>query len=283
MARKTAVVSSQLPADTIFQPGRSRHDHLHVPQVNIDRSKDLPMSARTLIVKSLQHLHVNKVAHKLYYGYVHGFDAANRAVLPALDRCFARAKVSGNAYSSDYLEFGLFKGYSFWYAQHLASKHDLESMRFFGFDSFQGLPEPGEIDSTHNNVFYEGQYYCKKSDVVRNLDSKGVDWSRTHLIEGFFNESLAPDLKKQHNIKRVAIALVDCDLYESTRDVMIFLEDLIADNTILMFDDWNCFDGDDNRGQRRAVREFLDHSGGWHLEDWFAYGDYGQVFIVKGQ
>ena len=72
------------------------------------------MSARTLIVKSLQHLRVNKVAHKVYYGYVHGFDAANRAVLPALDRCFARVKANGKAYNSDYLEFGLFKGYSFW-------------------------------------------------------------------------------------------------------------------------------------------------------------------------
>jgi O-methyltransferase len=241
------------------------------------------MSTRTLIVKSLQRLHVNKFAHRLYYRYMHGFDTANRAVLPALERCFSKAKENGNGATGDYMEFGLFKGYSFWYAQHLARENDLESMRFFGFDSFQGLPEPGELDTTQNNVFYEGQYYCNKSDVVHNLNSKNVDWSKTHLIEGFFNESLVPDLKMQYRIRNAAVALIDCDLYESTRDVMFFLEELIANNTILMFDDWNCFDGDENKGQRRAVREFLDRSHGWRLEDWFAYGDYGQVFIAKAR
>jgi O-methyltransferase len=79
----------------------------------------------------------------------------------------------------------------------------------------------------------------------------------------------------------VAIALIDCDLYDSTRDVMAFLADLIDNDTILMFDDWNCFDGDENRGQRRAVREFLAGSPGWRFEDWFSYGDYGQVFLVR--
>jgi O-methyltransferase len=239
------------------------------------------MTTRTMIVKSLQRFGVNKLAHKVYYGYVHGFDAANRSLLPALERCFARAKQDGKLDGSDYMEFGLFKGYSFWYAQHLADRHDMKSMRFFGFDSFKGLPAPSDIDATPQNVFYEGQYSCGKSDVIRNLDSKGVDWSRTHLVDGFFNESLVPSLKKKYDMKSVSIVLIDCDLYTSTRDVMYFLEGLIENNTILMFDDWNCFDGDENKGQRRAVREYLDRSTGWWLEDWFSYGDYGQVFVAK--
>jgi O-methyltransferase len=239
------------------------------------------MTTRTLIVKSLQRFHVNKLAHKLYYRYVHGFDAANRAILPALERCFAKVKQDGRSDSGDYLEFGLFKGYSFWYAQHLANRHDIKSMRFFGFDSFQGLPQPNDIDSTPQNDFYKGQYSCGKSAVVANLESKGVDWSRTHLIEGFFNESLVPNVKNTYEMRSAAIALIDCDLYASTQDVLIFLESLVANETILMFDDWNCFDGDDNKGQRRAAREFLDRSDRWWLEHWFSYGDYGQVFVVK--
>jgi O-methyltransferase len=239
------------------------------------------MTTRTLIVKSLQRFHVNKIAHKLYYRYVHGFDAANRAILPALERCFAKVKQDGRSDCRDYMEFGLFKGYSFWYAQRVAESNDMKSMRFFGFDSFQGLPPLNDIDSTPQNHFYEGQYFCDKSAVVSNLESKGVDWSRTHLIEGFFNESLVPEVKNRYEMRTAAIALIDCDLYASTHDVLRFLEDLIEENTILMFDDWNCFNGDEDKGQRRAAREFLDRSNRWWLEDWFSYGDYGQVFIVR--
>ena len=241
------------------------------------------MTARSLLVTLLQRMRINKTAHKIYYRYLHGFDAANRSILPALDRCFAKAKECGSSGGGDYMEFGLFKGYSFWYAQHLAAKHGLSSMRFFGFDLFQGLPLPSEIDLTQENVFYEGQYSCGKSDVVRNARIKRVDWSRTYLIEGFFNQSLVPVLKQKHDMRSVAIALIDCDLYDSTRDVMLFLEDPIENNTILLFDDWNCFDGDENKGQRRAVREFLDRSHGWWFDDWFRMGDYGEVFIVKGR
>jgi O-methyltransferase len=239
------------------------------------------MTTRTFIVKSLQLLRVNKLAHKIYYRHVHGFDTANRAVLPALDRCFAKLQEDGKADGGDYMEFGLFKGYSFWYAQHLARRRNMKTMRFFGFDSFQGLPAPSDIDLTPQEVFYEGQYYCEKSVVISNLESRGVDWSRTYLIDGFFNDSLVPSLKTEYNMKSVLLALIDCDLYASTSDVMFFLEGLIDKNTILILDDWNCFDGDNNRGQRRAVREFLDRSDRWRLEDWFSYGDYGQVFLVR--
>jgi len=241
------------------------------------------MLGRRFVVKALQASGLNAVAHHLYYTHIHGFDTANRHVLSALDRCFAHAVSTGSAQSGDYLEFGLFKGYSFWYAQSVAKRHGLTSMRFFGFDSFCGLPEIGPVDATKNNEFYKGQYACSKEQVERNLDSKGVDWTKTVLIEGYYADSLSAAVKSKCVLSSTPIVLIDCDLYESTAEVLDFIEDLLREGTVLLFDDWNCFDRDDKRGQRRAVKEFLRRYPRWRLEQFFSYGDYGQVFIVKEQ
>ena len=57
---------------------------------------------------------------------------------------------------------------------------------------------------------------------------------------------------------------------------------MILDKTIILFDDWNCFNKDNERGQRKAFDEFLDKNGElFHVEEFFEYGLYGQVFIVS--
>ena len=236
---------------------------------------------RLLIVKLLQRARLNKLAHRIYYGYVHGFDTANRAVLPALERALARVAEDGTA--GDYCEFGIFKGYAFWHAQRAAVGLGLSQLRFFGFDSFAGLPTIEQIDRTDLDVFYRGQYSCSREQVTANLDSKGVDWSRTELIEGYFETSLTPEVKSEHGLDTVAVALIDCDLYSSTVEVLDFLDGILVDGCVLMFDDWNCFDRDDDRGQRRAFREFLGAHPGYAAEEWFEYGVYGQVFILRHQ
>lgn len=237
-------------------------------------------SRRLLAVKLMRALRVNKVAHHVYYRHLHGFDTANKYVLPALERCFERLGEPGSPISGDYMEFGVFKGYSFWYAQQVARRLNLRSMRFFGFDSFAGLPEPRGIDITADQHFYKGQFACSKAVVERNLDAKGVDWDRTFLIEGFFSESLTAKTRRKYGMKRVALALIDCDLYESTVQVLEFLEPMLDDGTVVLFDDWNAFDASDARGQRRALCEFL-RIGRWAAEPLLAYGHYGQVFVMR--
>ncbi|THB76186.1 MAG: hypothetical protein D6B25_10255 [Desulfobulbaceae bacterium] len=235
---------------------------------------------RPHIVKSLQKTKLNRLAHKLYYSYVHGFNTANDAVLEAQEKCFEHALSSGVARSGDYMEFGIFKGYAFWHAQKIAVEQGLDQMRFFGCDSFAGLPEVQGSDICKNDTFYEGQYACDKKTVIENLNSKNVDWTRTHLIEGYFNESLTAELIETHQLKKIAIALIDCDLYASTIDVLNFIDPMVQDQTIFMFDDWNCYDRNDEKGQRKAFREFLEKHPNLKAEPFFEYGAYGQVFII---
>lgn len=243
----------------------------------------LKTELRTGAVKFLQKTKLNKLAHKVYYGYVHGFNSATPEIEEALEIVFQKAQELGTANRGDYCEFGIFKGYAFWKAQDISKRFegDFSRMRFFGFDSFQGLPEiTTPEDQTEDEVFYEGQYNCSKEGVINNLNSNGVDWERTFLVEGFFEDSLTEAFKAEYNLEKIAIALIDCDLYSSTKDVLKFIGDLLTDKTILVFDDWNCFDRDNNRGQRKAFREFLEENPQFSEEEFISYGAYGQSFII---
>ena len=239
------------------------------------------VAARRTTVALLQRTHLNKVAHRLYYRYVHGFASASPGLMPALDRCFAEAATRGTLQQGDYLEFGVFKGYAFWYAQQAARRYRAPRLRFFGFDSFNGLPEVENADHTAHNEFYRGQFCCSKQRVIDNLNTAGVDWTRTFLIEGYFEQSLTNDVRRRHGIEKAPIILIDCDLYSSTSQVLQFVAPMIMDQTIVLMDDWNCFNADNERGQRRAFREFLAGNPQLRAEPLFAYGPYGQTFLMR--
>jgi hypothetical protein len=75
--------------------------------------------------------------------------------------------------------------------------------------------------------------------------------------------------------------MIDCDLYSSTVEVLNFLGELIGERTVLIMDDWNCFGADDDRGQRRAMREFLETQPHLRLEPLVSYGPNSQSFVVR--
>lgn len=239
------------------------------------------MKLRRLLVKGLQATRLNRIAHRLYYTYVHGFEAATKTTLEGIDKAFAHAQEQGTLDNGDYYEFGLFKGYSFWAAQKAANAHGARNMHFYGFDSFAGLPDVSGPDQTEKGDFYKGQYACAYESVRDALDRAGVDWNRTTLIPGYFNESLTPGLRDKHGMRDAVIALIDCDLYASTADVLRFLDPLIRDRSVLIFDDWNCFDGNNDKGQRRAFREYLARRTDLKPEPLFTYGSWGQAFVMR--
>jgi len=239
------------------------------------------MHPRIFVVKFLRYFKLNRIIGKLYYKYVHGFNAAGKELPKAVEKCFDHAIKLSIASKGDYYEFGIFKGYTFAYACNLAVKKKLDSMRFFGFDSFKGLPEIEGLDITQDMPFYKGQYSAGKEQVIRDISNAGVDWSKSYLIEGFFKDSLKEEIRDEYQMGKISIALIDCDLYSSTVEVLGFIANMIQDKTILIFDDWNTFDKDNERGQRKAFRNFLDVNKHITAEEFFSYGAYGKVFIVS--
>ncbi|MGK7869342.1 TylF/MycF/NovP-related O-methyltransferase [Falsiroseomonas sp. E2-1-a20] len=235
---------------------------------------------RRAAIRTLQATGLNDVASRVYYRHFHGFRSASPGLDEGFAAIFAEAARRGSLAGADYAEFGVFKGYSFWLAQKLAAEHGFRP-RCFGFDSFEGLPEIRGIDRTGHGEFRKGQYACSLDVVRRNLESAGVDWRRTHLVKGYFERTLTAELVERHAIRRIGVAMIDCDLYDSTVTALAWLGPLIGDGTILIMDDWNCFNADDERGQRRATREFLAARPRLRLESIVTYGLNSEAFVVR--
>jgi hypothetical protein len=186
------------------------------------------------------------------------------------------------AEGSDYLEFGVYRGFTLWYAQALIKDFGVRDMRCFGFDSFAGLPRPNGIDvSTQEPGFYEGAFFVKRATVEADLTHHGTDWSRTALVEGWYEDTLVPQTRAELGLRRCSVCVVDCDLYESARRVLEFVEPLLADGSCLLFDDWNMYQRDPDKGERRAFAELLMRRPDIRADPLLEFGTHGQGFVLK--
>ena len=196
------------------------------------------------------------------------FRDARRPYFEAIFENISLAKLEG-----DYLEFGVFRGTSFIMASKLVQTYNMPTMRLFAFDSFEGLPD------SEGKAFTESEFSCSEDLFKKIVKKAGVDLSKVVTIKGFYSNSLNEDIKKKYNIK-AAIVHIDCDLYNSTKEVLNFIESMVVPGTILIFDDWDSFKDEDveNMGERKAFKE-------WSLfncfDELYDFRGYGKAFIMK--
>lgn len=120
----------------------------------------------------------------------------------------------------DYFEFGVAGGYSFkWWLQ----KNEKEASRFFGFDTFEGLPEKW------------GGF--EKGSMAYAMESLNITDSRASLHKGLFQETLIPFLEQYDNKNRKIIH-IDSDLFSSALFVMTQLYRFLKPGDILLFDEF---------------------------------------------
>jgi O-methyltransferase len=210
------------------------------------------------------------------------FSPCTPHLLIALQRSLRLCSEQGRAEGSDYLEFGVYRGFALWYTQALIKDFGIRDMRCFGFDSFAGLPRPTGIDvSSQEPGFREGAFLVSRAGVETDLTRHGTDWSRTALVEGWYDNTLVPQKRAELGLRRCSVCVVDCDLYASARLVLDFVEPLLADGSIVVFDDWNVYQRDPNKGERRAFAELLQRRPDISAEPLMEIGGHGQGFILK--
>jgi O-methyltransferase len=181
----------------------------------------------------------------------------------------------------DYCEFGVYQGTTFVHAYRMMSPH-FKAMRFAAFDSFKGLPRPGGVDAAdgYTSHFYEGQFAASLEEFRRNLKRQRVDLRKIVAVDGWFNETLAPERAPAHGIEQVAVAWIDCDLYDSTVPVLEYLAPRLTVGSVLVFDDWRCYRNHPAFGEQRACSEWLQRNPRLSLRELLSFGWNGIAFTV---
>ncbi len=170
--------------------------------------------------------------------------------------CIKRLQKIKGENIGDYLEFGVFNGSSIGSMYLTAKKLNLKSMRFFGFDSFEGLP-PGTNEE--HDILQKGFYECSYPKTMeclrrRKVNPKEIDW-----IKGIYQETLNDETIKKHDIGGLGIVFIDCDTYSSSKAVFDFLAPLVTEPCIFCLDDWRLYDMDiKGTGEYKSFNEFLE-------------------------
>lgn len=157
------------------------------------------------------------------------------------------------------LAMALTKAKSFY--AHIDRMHGISNRNLYLFDSFQGLPQARsgpDQQAPHVISGIWGKGACKALNAVQLMDmvSGHTEKDSIHIFEGWYQDTL-PQIEKG---VKFALVHLDCDLYESTFQVLDYLlaNNHLSNGCLLFFDDWNCNHGSTSFGQRRAWEECVE-------------------------
>ena len=133
-----------------------------------------------------------------------------------------------------FLEFGVMQGHSMVDFRSAYMSNDINA-EFYGFDSFEGLPEE-KLDK--NTPWPTGKFSCN-GEIHQNIQVM----HDVNIVKGWFSDTLTDSLLENFGNKKIGIVHVDCDIYTATVEVLEYIiqNDLLCDGSIIVYDDWGAY------------------------------------------
>jgi O-methyltransferase len=125
-----------------------------------------------------------------------------------------------------FLEFGVWRGKSMSY---WTQRHQNPKSRFFGFDTFEGLPESWDIQV---GILEKG-HFSTGGELPKIADP------RVHFFKGLFQDTLPGFLASDCLSGRRLVINNDSDLYSSTLFTLCTLHPFLRKGTIIIFDEFS--------------------------------------------
>jgi hypothetical protein len=186
-----------------------------------------------------------------------------------------------NEIAGDYHEFGCHRARTFRMALTEARRKNLNDMMFWAFDSFAGLPAPETETSV--GKWTQGALATSEQEFLRLIGEHGIYTTQVRTVKGLYGDSLTPELKQQFASggRKIALATIDCDLYESAVPVFDFIEPLLQVGSVLYIDDLFVGNrGNPSRGLARAFVEYRERSR-WCFVRHLDIGWWGRSYIAS--
>lgn len=190
-------------------------------------------------------------------------------------RYFERFFAQIEGVEGDVVECGVGHGDSLLLLSLLA-KREGRGRRVWGFDSFEGFPEPTVEDRSVRNP-QKGQWSSDLEAVRQRLLASGLDQHfvnrQATLVQGYFEESL-----QLFRGRDIALLHLDCDLYRSYKTCLEALYPLVRCQGIVAFDEYvNTLQLLNFPGAQKAIDEYLGDQAGMIQSD----RETGQYYLVK--
>jgi len=119
-----------------------------------------------------------------------------------------------------------------------------QARQFYGFDTFDGLPEPGPKDTSHGQRFFRRGKYAVTYDAVK---AYLASFDGVHLVKGVF-----PASADCIATARFSFVHLDIDLYTGTKAGLDCFWPRMVDHGIIAVHDAH------TGGVAQAIREFTD-------------------------
>lgn len=149
-------------------------------------------------------------------------------------------------------------------------------------DSFEGLPAVDNRDGPLAADWQAGGQpekfmdNCRaaQGELIELLARHGFSDDEAHIVPGWFADTV-PDVVEKLEQRRIALLRLDSDWYESTKYCLDQLMPLVADEAVVIIDDYYAWDG-----CARAVHEYIvQNDVPYRLKS--LYNNYGMYFVKR--
>mgnify|MGYP001197813696 CR=1 FL=1 len=163
---------------------------------------------------------------------------------------------------SSIVECGVETGHSLVFFQHLLENYKIYNVMIYGYDTFEGVPEPSDNDIDSLNIPMKIEYQNRLHDdgksgwnnvsleeVKKNFVNNTSEKKDLKLIKGKVEDTLLND---ENLPKKIFILKLDAPLYEATKIELEKLYPKIQKGGVCIIDNYGTY-----KGIKKAVDEYF--------------------------